>query len=114
MQRALAPTVFIISRFSQAREFGRQRLDNLSPVRPLPFGFLRVIAEYITPPPFALAYDHFLHLEIVGHSLIATPMCHDLLGDLITTTHRHTQEIFTPGTRKRFGAETIPASPTNK
>src|SRR5215510_3212473 len=55
-----------------------------------------IVTHHVATAAFAFAHDHFLDAQVVRHLLVTTWALEHLLGHLVTTAHRHTQDVFPP------------------
>src|SRR5262249_24647534 len=55
-----------------------------------------IVTHHVATTTFAFAHDYFLDAQVVRHLLVTTSTLEDRVGQLITTAHRHTQDVFPP------------------
>src|SRR4030095_4337052 len=61
-----------------------------------------IVTHNVATTAFAFAHDYFLDAQVVRHHLVPTRTLDDLVGHLITTAHRHTQDVFPPAFAELF------------
>src|SRR5262249_55106190 len=77
-------------------EYALQCSEHLSPVDPLAFFLLRILADHIPTTALPLIHHHFLDPQVLRHLLKTTRALEDGAGDLVTASHRHTHDVLTP------------------
>ena len=99
-QCTLALAVPFLGDMTQALQFGGEFLEHLLAVRTLADLFLGIEAHRVTVSACAFADHHLLHLQILGHRLVAPRAGDYRLSNLVAAAHRHGHQVFAPAFRQ--------------
>ncbi len=61
----------------------------------LAFFLLGIVTDEVATTALALTHHHFFDPQVVRYLLVATRALEDPVGHLVTSAHRHTQDVFT-------------------
>src|SRR4029434_8256849 len=85
--------VSLTAAFFERRQLGCEFTQDLPAVSPLAFFLLGIVADHVATTALALTHHHFLDPQVVCHLLKTTRALEDVVGDLVTTSHRHTYDV---------------------
>jgi hypothetical protein len=60
---------------------------------PLALVLVGMVTDDLATAPFSLTHHHFLDSQVIRHLVRAPWALEDLVGHLVTSAHRHTQDV---------------------
>src|SRR5205823_4934122 len=88
--------VALTADFFERRQLGFEFTQDLPAVSPLTFFLVGIVADHVATTALALTHHHFLDPQVVRHLLKTTRALEDVVGDLVSTSHWHTDDVFAP------------------